>query len=285
MTQDLVVRAQAGDNEAFAALIEPHRAELRVHCYRMLGSLQDADDALQEVLLAAWQGLGGFEQRASVRTWLYRIATNRCLNARRANSRRAAKEWDVPNVRPPEPTRLGEVVWLQPFPDALLEPAQPATSGRNRSRSRSSPHCNCCRRARSPCCCCATCSTSRANEVARMLDATAGLGQQRPQTRPRRAARPPRHREPAPAAGSPAEDAIVAKFVRAWESADSPRWPSCSPTTCSSRCRRSRSSTRAANPPSASASPSSARAAGSNSCRPGRTDSPRSVPMCAAPTA
>src|SRR2546430_7821886 len=61
------------------------------------------------------------EGRASLRTWLYRIATNRCLNARRAASRRPAKEWDVPNVEPPEPTRLGEVVWLEPFPDALLE--------------------------------------------------------------------------------------------------------------------------------------------------------------------
>jgi DNA-directed RNA polymerase specialized sigma24 family protein len=75
-----------------------------VHCYRMLGSFQDAEDALQDTLLAAWQGLGGFEER----TWLYRIATNRCLNARRSASRRSAKEWDVPNVEPPEPTRLSE---------------------------------------------------------------------------------------------------------------------------------------------------------------------------------
>src|SRR5690242_18635867 len=83
----------------------------------MLGSLQDAEDALQDTMLAAWQGLAGFEGRASLRTWLYRIATNRCLNARRAASRRAAKEWDVPDVEPPEPTSLGEVVWLEPFPD------------------------------------------------------------------------------------------------------------------------------------------------------------------------
>jgi RNA polymerase sigma-70 factor (ECF subfamily) len=72
-------------------------------------------------LLDAWRGLGGFEERASIRTWLYRIATNRCLNARRSASRRPAKEWDVPGVEPPEPTRLGEVVWLEPYPDALLE--------------------------------------------------------------------------------------------------------------------------------------------------------------------
>src|SRR5438046_2071742 len=86
----------------------------------MLGSLQYAADALQGTLLAAWQGLGGFEGRASIRTWLYRIATNRCLDALRAASRRPAKEWDIPGVDPPEPTRLGEVVWLEPYPDALL---------------------------------------------------------------------------------------------------------------------------------------------------------------------
>ncbi len=89
----------------------------------MLGSVQDAEDVLQETLLAAWQGLAGFEERASLRTWLYRIATNRCLNARRSASRRQANEWDVPGVEPPEPTRLGEVPWLQPYPDTLLEGA------------------------------------------------------------------------------------------------------------------------------------------------------------------
>src|SRR5262245_42869131 len=89
----------------------------------MLGPLQDAEDVLQDTLLAAWQGLGGFEGRASVRTWLYRIATNRCLNALRSASRRPAREWDIPHVEPPEPTRLGEVVWLEPYPDSLLEGA------------------------------------------------------------------------------------------------------------------------------------------------------------------
>ena len=92
-----------------------------MHCYRMLGCLQDAEDTLQETLLAAWQGFKGFEGRASLRTWLYRIATNRCLNAHRSASRRPAKEWDVPGVVPPEPTRLGEVPWLDPFPDILLD--------------------------------------------------------------------------------------------------------------------------------------------------------------------
>jgi RNA polymerase sigma-70 factor (TIGR02960 family) len=123
VTTELLTRARAGDGEAFRALTEPYRRELQVHCYRMLGSLQDAEDALQDTLLAAWQGLGGFEGRASVRTWLYRIATNRCLNARRSASRRPAREWDMPEVEPPEPTRLGEVVWLEPYPDSLLEGA------------------------------------------------------------------------------------------------------------------------------------------------------------------
>src|SRR5207244_8708768 len=123
MTADLIARARAGDADAFRQLTEPHRRELQVHCYRMLGSFQDAEDALQDTLLAAWQSFGEFEARASLRTWLYRIATNTCLNARRSASRRPAKEWDVPKVEPPEPSRLGEVVWLEPFPDALLEGA------------------------------------------------------------------------------------------------------------------------------------------------------------------
>src|SRR6476620_10748592 len=124
-----ITRARAGDGDAFRELTEPHRRELHVHCYRMLGSFQDAEDALQDTLLAAWRGFGGFEGRASLRTWLYRIATSRCLNARRSAGRRPAKEWDVPHVEPPDPTRLGEVVWLQPFPDELLEGAVDAPLG------------------------------------------------------------------------------------------------------------------------------------------------------------
>src|SRR5262249_35283082 len=111
---------QAGDGDAFRALTEPHRRELHVHCYRMLGSLQDAEDALQDTLLSAWQGFGRFEGRSSLRTWLYRIATNRCLDARRSARRRPPREWAVPTVDPPEPTRLGDVVWREPYPDALL---------------------------------------------------------------------------------------------------------------------------------------------------------------------
>src|SRR5215475_2420275 len=89
----------------------------------MLGSFQDAEETLQETLLAAWQGLGGFQGRASLRTWLYRIATNTCLNARRSASRRPAQEWNIPAFAPPDPTRVGEVVWLEPFPDAVAEGA------------------------------------------------------------------------------------------------------------------------------------------------------------------
>src|SRR5882672_681472 len=113
---DLISRAQAGDGEAFRELTEPHGRELQVHCYRMLGSSQDAEDALQDTLLAAWRGLGGFDGRASLRTWLYRIATNRCLDVLRSASRRPAKEWDVSTIDPPEPTRLGEITWLEPYP-------------------------------------------------------------------------------------------------------------------------------------------------------------------------
>src|SRR5271156_5921948 len=119
MTTELLVRARAGDGQAFAQLTDPYRRELMVHCYRILGSTQDAEDALQETLLAAWQGLRGFEERASVRSWLYRIAPSRCLSALRAGSRRPRAGSPPPGVAPLEPTGLGEVTWLEPFPDAL----------------------------------------------------------------------------------------------------------------------------------------------------------------------
>jgi RNA polymerase sigma-70 factor (TIGR02960 family) len=114
-----LARARAGDEEAFRELTEPHRRELQVHCYRILGSVQDAEDLVQETLLAAWRGLEAFEGRASVRSWLYQIATNRCLNALRARSRRPR---EVPAMGDPlEPTRRTEPVWLEPYPDVLLE--------------------------------------------------------------------------------------------------------------------------------------------------------------------
>ncbi|GAA5187569.1 sigma-70 family RNA polymerase sigma factor [Rugosimonospora acidiphila] len=228
---DLMARARAGDGGAFGELTEPYRRELHVHCYRMLGSFQDAEDTLQETLLAAWQALAGFsEERASLRTWLYKIATNRCLNARRAAGRRAAKEWNVPNLEAPEPTRLGEVVWLQPYPDFLLEATADAPPGPEVRYERAE-----------------AVSLAfvtalqvlpprqvavlilrdvlgfQANEVAGMLEVTvesvtsalkrarAGLRHRLP---------PAEGRQPPVAAGSPAEEAIVARFTRAWESAD-----------------------------------------------------------------
>jgi RNA polymerase sigma-70 factor (ECF subfamily) len=228
VTSELMSRARAGDGEAFRELTEPYRRELQVHCYRMLGSLQDAEDALQDTLLAAWQGVGGFEERASLRTWLYRIATNRCLNARRSASRRPAKEWDVPNVEPPDPTRLGEIVWLEPFPDALLDGPVDAALGPQARYERTE--------AVSLAFIAALQALPprqiavlilrdvlgfHADEVAQMLGSTvesvksalkrarAGLERNRPTTDP----------EPPPAPDSPAEVAIV-RFVRAWESAD-----------------------------------------------------------------
>jgi RNA polymerase sigma-70 factor (TIGR02960 family) len=124
-TQTLAL-ARAGDGAAFGELVEPYRRELQLHCYRILGSLQDAQDVLQETLLAAWRGLEGFQERASVRAWLYRIATNRCLNALRDRGRR-------PPVREPmavpEPTRRGEPIWLQPYPDTLLADIPTAAPG------------------------------------------------------------------------------------------------------------------------------------------------------------
>ena len=118
MSADLLARARAGDGDAFGELVEPYRHELQVHCYRFLGSAQDAEDAVQETLLAAWRGLEGFEGRASVRTWLYRVATSRCLHTLRSARRRPPVSG--PDVVLVEPTRMGEVAWLEPYPDVLL---------------------------------------------------------------------------------------------------------------------------------------------------------------------
>jgi RNA polymerase sigma-70 factor, ECF subfamily len=121
--------AHDGDEDAFRQLIEPHQAELRAHCYRMLGSVQDAEDALQEALVGAWRGLPRFEGRSSLRSWLYRIATNACL---KAIERRPKRVLPVdfgpaadPHEDPAEP--IVESVWVEPFPDELLgdSPAGP----------------------------------------------------------------------------------------------------------------------------------------------------------------
>jgi RNA polymerase sigma-70 factor (TIGR02960 family) len=227
VTADLISRARAGDGDAFRMLTEPYRRELQVHCYRMLGSFQDAEDALQDTLLAVWQGLEGFEGRASLRTWLYRIATNRCLNARRAASRRPAKEWDIPGVEPPEPTRLGEVVWLEPFPDALLDGVPPGPEARYEQAEAVSLAFVTALQVLPPRQLAVLILRDvlgfHASEVAGMLDSTvesvtSALKRARASLQ-RRQPTAAGH-EPPPAPGSPAEDAIVAKFVRAWQSAD-----------------------------------------------------------------
>jgi RNA polymerase sigma-70 factor (TIGR02960 family) len=231
MTDELISRARAGDAVAFQKLTESHRRELHVHCYRMLGCLQDAEDTLQETLLAAWQGFKGFEGRASLRTWLYRIATNRCLNARRSASRRPAKAWDVPGVEPPEPTRLGEVPWLDPFPDTLLdERATDAPLGPEvrytQTESISLAFVAALQvlpRRQLAVLILSDILGFEASEVASMIDSTvdsvnSALKRARANLRQRMQTSADRPRPPA--MGSPAEEAIVAKFVRAYESAD-----------------------------------------------------------------
>jgi RNA polymerase sigma-70 factor (ECF subfamily) len=219
---DLMTRARTGDSDAFRLLTAPYQRELQVHCYRMLGSLQDAEDALQDTMLAAWQGLGGFEGRASLRTWLYRIATNRCLNARRSARRRPAVEWSVPDVEPPEATRLGEVVWLEPIPDALVDGTE-VQYERTESISLAfvtalqvlPPRQVAVLVLRDV-------LGFRAAEVADMLDATVesvNSALKRARAALERRLRGADH-EPPPRAGSPAEAAVVARFVAAWESAD-----------------------------------------------------------------
>jgi RNA polymerase sigma-70 factor (TIGR02960 family) len=122
-----LTRARAGDEDAFRELTDPFRRELQLHCYRILGSVQDAEDMVQETLLAAWRGLEQFEARSSLRAWLYRIATNRCLNALRGRRRRPR---EVPAMgEPPEPTRLSEPIWLEPYPDVLLEDVADSAPG------------------------------------------------------------------------------------------------------------------------------------------------------------
>src|SRR5262249_49846461 len=129
VTADLVDRARAGDGQAFGELVGPYRRELQVHCYRILGSALDAEDALQETLLAAWQGLAGFAGRSRVRPWLSQIAPRRCRTALRGASRRPPVDWPPPGVELPEPTRPGEVVWLEPYPDVLLDGLPDAAPG------------------------------------------------------------------------------------------------------------------------------------------------------------
>lgn len=228
VTADALSLAQAGDGAAFHRLTEPHLRELHVHCYRMLGSLQDAEDILQETLLAAWQGIVRFERRASLRTWLYQIATHRCLNARRSAGRRPAKDFDVPRVDPPEPSGFGETLWREPYPDSLLGGSGGAVPGPEARYEQTE-----------------TISLAfitalqvlpprqlavlilrdvlgfPAGDVARMLDSTLdAVNSALKRARGTLRRRLPSPVERPPVAGSPVEDAIVGMFVSAWESAD-----------------------------------------------------------------
>jgi RNA polymerase sigma-70 factor (TIGR02960 family) len=126
VTEQTLARARGGDQDAFRELTDPYQGELQLHIYRIVGSAQDAEDLLQETLLAAWRGLEQFEGRASLRAWLYRIATNRSLDALRASRRRPEEER---TTQMPEPTRWSEPVWLEPYPDVLLEGIQDEAPG------------------------------------------------------------------------------------------------------------------------------------------------------------
>jgi RNA polymerase sigma-70 factor (ECF subfamily) len=119
----VLAAARAGDESAFAALVGRHRRELRVYCYRMLGSFDESEDLVQETFLRAWKGLGGFEGRSTLRAWLYRIATNACLDALGGRARRVLPH----HLAAPADPRVGlpprtDIAWLQPFPDRLIEP-------------------------------------------------------------------------------------------------------------------------------------------------------------------
>ncbi|WP_246281593.1 sigma-70 family RNA polymerase sigma factor [Fodinicola acaciae] len=227
---DLITQARAGDGDAFRQLTEPYRRELHVHCYRMLGSFQDAEDALQDTFLSAWQAIARFQERASIRTWLYRIATNRCLDTLRSASRRPAEPWDLTEIEPPSPSRLGEVAWLEPFPDALLDGAvgsPPGPAARYEQTEAISL---------------AFVAALQvlptrqlavlilrdvlgypAKEVAAMLDTTVESvtsALKRARAGLHRRLAPDADHEPPPAPGSPTEQALVTRFTKAYASGD-----------------------------------------------------------------
>ncbi len=242
MTTTVLARARAGDGEAFRELTDPYRRELQLHCYRMLGSVQDAEDMFQETLLAAWRGLDRFEERASMRTWLYRIATNRCLNALRDTGRRLqssiGSEFSSP---PPEPTRRAEPLWLQPYPDALLDDlpdAAPGPEARYESKEalalafmtglqRLPPRQRAVLVLRDV-------LGYPAAQAADMLAGQRGLGEQRPAAGPRRRSplsSPPRAATPRPRPGRRASASSSAgSRTRSRPPTPSAWWP-CSPTT------------------------------------------------------
>jgi RNA polymerase sigma-70 factor (TIGR02960 family) len=133
MTETLLARAQAGDGDAFKELTVAYRRELQVHCYRILGSAQDAEDVLQEVLLSAWRSIGTFDG-GSFRPWLYRIATNRCLNHLRDESRRPRTISGLPFPTAAEPAPAEDPPWLEPYPDRWVDEVLPGPEARYEAR-------------------------------------------------------------------------------------------------------------------------------------------------------
>ena len=213
MSEELLPRTE------FAELADGYRAELLVHCYRILGSVQDAEDLVQETLVAAWRSLDRFEGRASLRTWLYRIATNRCLNAVR-DRRRRPQEVPPPEgtPEPPAPTRLADPVWLEPYPDVLLEGIETREAiglAYIAALQRLPPRQRAVLVLRDV-------LGFRASEVAAMLDVTE-VSVNRALHRARRRVEQtatPRGRELAPIPTSPEERALVTRFVTAFEAGD-----------------------------------------------------------------
>jgi RNA polymerase sigma-70 factor (ECF subfamily) len=230
VSTDLIEQAAAGDQAAFEQLVGQYRGEVQVHCYRLLGSVADAEDALQETLAAAWRGLAGFDGRASFRTWIYKIATNRCLNMLRTASRRPPASLPVPDAAPPEPTRLGRVTWLEPYPDVLLDGLPDAAAGpeaRYETREAISlafitalqllPP-----RQRAALILCDVLDFP-VRQAAGMLDATGqSVASALKRARATLAREAPGRGEPAPAAHSPAEQRLLGRLVQAFEDSDVP---------------------------------------------------------------
>jgi RNA polymerase sigma-70 factor (TIGR02960 family) len=228
---ELLEQVRRAGETAFAELAGGYRAELLLHCYRITGSVQDAEDLVQETLLAAWRGLDDEEGRATVRTWLYRIATNRCLNALRDRGRRPREVPMPPEDTPPPPARIGEPVWLEPYPDVLLgglpdRAAQPEARYEAREAVGLAfvtavqllpPLQRAVLVLRDV-------LAFRAREVAEMLGVTE-VSVNRALQRARQAverAVPPGQRDLAPLPGSAAERELVARFTTAFETGDIP---------------------------------------------------------------
>jgi RNA polymerase sigma-70 factor, ECF subfamily len=227
MDEVLLSGAREGNAAAFSKLTEPYRRELHVHCYRLVGSVAEAEDLVQDTLFAAWRGIGSFAGRSSVRTWLYRIATNRSLNALRDRNRRPLPVAAPPSVPLPEPSHLCEVPWLEPYPDAVAEfdVVVPGPEARVESREAVSlafvaavqtlpPRQRAILLLRDV-------LGYRGTEVAAMLDTTEdAVASGLKRARSALAARRPVGHPPLP--DSPAERRVVAAFVAAFEQCDVP---------------------------------------------------------------